>query len=152
MATHSSVVAWRILRTAEPHGLPSMASHRVGHDWSDAAAAVCYSISRRNTGFDLRTFTSFITSDKLFNLSKFISLNLGFLKKKTGIIMLFPSFIMRFKWDKLSLSYWDRESVWLRISHKTRCNYLVICTENNCYKGSEKKPQRFTIEWLTGKV
>ena len=32
MATHSSVVAWRIPGTAEPGGLPSMGSHRVGHD------------------------------------------------------------------------------------------------------------------------
>ena len=39
MATHSSVLAWRIPRTGEPGGLPSMGSHRVGHDWSDLAAA-----------------------------------------------------------------------------------------------------------------
>ena len=39
MATHSSVLAWRLLGTAEPGGLPSMGSHRVGHDWSDLAAA-----------------------------------------------------------------------------------------------------------------
>ena len=32
MATHSSVLAWRIPGTAEPGGLPSMGSHRVGHD------------------------------------------------------------------------------------------------------------------------
>ena len=32
MATHSSVVAWRIPGTGEPGGLPSMGSHRVGHD------------------------------------------------------------------------------------------------------------------------
>ena len=32
MATHSSVLAWRISGTAEPDGLPSMGSHRVGHD------------------------------------------------------------------------------------------------------------------------
>ena len=44
MATHSSVLAWRIPGTEEPGGLPSMVSHRVGHDWSDlaAAAAVAY--------------------------------------------------------------------------------------------------------------
>ena len=43
MATHSSVLAWRIPGTGEPGGLPSMESHRVGYDWSDlaAAAAVC---------------------------------------------------------------------------------------------------------------
>ena len=39
MATHSSILAWRILGTGEPGGLPSMGSHRVGHDWSDLAAA-----------------------------------------------------------------------------------------------------------------
>ena len=38
-ATHSSVLAWRIPGTAEPGGLPSMGSHRVGHYWSDLAAA-----------------------------------------------------------------------------------------------------------------
>ena len=35
MATHSSVLAWRIPGIGEPGGLPSMGSHRVGHDWSD---------------------------------------------------------------------------------------------------------------------
>ena len=32
MATHSTVLAWKIPGTGEPHGLPSMGSHRVGHD------------------------------------------------------------------------------------------------------------------------
>ena len=35
MATHSSVLAWRIPGTGEPGGLSSLGSHRVGHDWSD---------------------------------------------------------------------------------------------------------------------
>ena len=39
MAAHSSVLAWRIPGTGEPGGLPSMGSHRVGHDWSNLAAA-----------------------------------------------------------------------------------------------------------------
>ena len=39
MATHSSVLAWRIPGTGEPGGLPSMGSHRVGHDSGDLAAA-----------------------------------------------------------------------------------------------------------------
>ena len=39
MATHSSVLAWRMPGTGEPDGLPSMGSHRVRHDWSDLAAA-----------------------------------------------------------------------------------------------------------------
>ena len=39
MATSSSVLAWRIPGMGEPDGLPSMGSHRVGHDRSDLAAA-----------------------------------------------------------------------------------------------------------------
>ena len=42
MATQSSILAWRIPGAAEPGGLPSMASHRVRHDWSDLAAAAVY--------------------------------------------------------------------------------------------------------------
>ena len=38
MATHSSILAWRIPGTEEPSGLPSVGSHRVGHNWSDLAA------------------------------------------------------------------------------------------------------------------
>ena len=39
MATHSSVLAWRIPGMGEPGGLPSMGSHRVGHNWSDLAVS-----------------------------------------------------------------------------------------------------------------
>ena len=39
MATHFSVLAWRIPGTGEPGGLPSMGSHRVGHDWSDSSSS-----------------------------------------------------------------------------------------------------------------
>ena len=38
MATHSSVLAWRVPGTGEPGGLPSMGSHRVGHDWNDSSS------------------------------------------------------------------------------------------------------------------
>ena len=56
METHSSVLAWRIPVMAEPGGLPSKGSHRVGHDWSDLAAAaaaaagdhcMCWAMRRR---------------------------------------------------------------------------------------------------------
>ena len=42
MATHSSVLAWRIPGTVEPGGLPSMGSHRVGPDLSDLATAAAF--------------------------------------------------------------------------------------------------------------
>ena len=45
MATHSSVLAWRIWGMGEPGGLPSTGSHRVGHNWSDLAA---YSLKQQN--------------------------------------------------------------------------------------------------------
>ena len=48
MATHSSVLAWRILGTGEPGGLPSVGSHRVGHDCSNLVAAAAAA-----AGFDL---------------------------------------------------------------------------------------------------
>ena len=50
MATHSSILALRIPGMGEPGGLPSMESHRVGHDWSDlAAAAAVYTMEKAMT-------------------------------------------------------------------------------------------------------
>ena len=46
MATHSGVLAWRIPGTGEPGGLPSMGSHRVGHDRSDLAVAAASCLGR----------------------------------------------------------------------------------------------------------
>ena len=46
MATHSSVLAWRIPGTGEPGRLLSMGLHRVGHNWSDLAVAAAISFSR----------------------------------------------------------------------------------------------------------
>ena len=56
MATQSSVLAWRIPGMVEPGGLPSMGSHRVGHDWSDLAVAGILMEGRR------------VLSDLLFNM------------------------------------------------------------------------------------
>ena len=64
-ATHSSVLAWRIPGKAEPGGLPSMGSHRVGHDWSNlaAAAAVLKGEALRPTGH-FGNFQSFSCSQR----------------------------------------------------------------------------------------
>ena len=51
IATHSSVLAWRIPGTGEPHGLPSMGSHRVRHEWSDLAAAAEL-LGRESAGYE----------------------------------------------------------------------------------------------------
>ena len=50
MATHSSVLAWRTPGMWEPGGLPSMGSHRVGHDRSDLAAAAASNGHRTGKG------------------------------------------------------------------------------------------------------
>ena len=47
MATHSSVLAWRIPGTAEPGGLLSMGSHRVGHDWATSLSLFTFMHWRR---------------------------------------------------------------------------------------------------------
>ena len=68
MATHSSVLAWRIPGVGEPGGLPSMGSHRVGHDWIDLAVAA----SCRSPGIRVPIFWVFlpfkaqISSHKVF--------------------------------------------------------------------------------------
>ena len=68
MATHSSVLAWRIPGMGESGGLLAMGSHRVGHDWSDLAAVAaaagllaCYPLT------SLLLITKFVY---LFNLIK----------------------------------------------------------------------------------
>ena len=71
MATHSSVLAWRIPGTGDPGGLPSMGSHRVGHDWNDlaaaaAAAAAMLSMGSHRVGYDwsnLAAAAAAMTSD-----------------------------------------------------------------------------------------
>ena len=56
MATHSSVLAWRIPGTGKPGGLPSMGSHWVRHNWSDLAAAAAWSSRRYFSGISLQKF------------------------------------------------------------------------------------------------
>ena len=58
MATHSSVLAWRIPGTGEPGGLPSMESHRVRHDWSDLAAAAAARQAQHLALYRLKTLDS----------------------------------------------------------------------------------------------
>ena len=51
MATHPSVLVWRIPGTGEPGGLPSMGLHRVRHDWRDLAAAAAEIVYHFNNGY-----------------------------------------------------------------------------------------------------
>ena len=64
MATHSSVLAWKIPWMEEPGGLQSMGSHRVGHDWSDLAAAAAS--TQRGQVFTSRV-SGWLIYEKCFN-------------------------------------------------------------------------------------
>ena len=56
MATHSSVLAWRIPGAGEPGGLQSMGSHRVGHYWRDLAAASDHRKKQENSKCDVQNW------------------------------------------------------------------------------------------------
>ena len=71
MAAHSTVLAWRIPGMEEPGGLPSMGSYRVGHDWSNLAAAAVNVMTssldyKLHEGRDLICFWSPFTSRSVF--------------------------------------------------------------------------------------
>ena len=66
MATHSSVLAWRIPGTGEPRGLPSMGSHRVRHNWNDLAAAAAATNDLMNKYLKVSFY--FIDSIELMNV------------------------------------------------------------------------------------
>ena len=63
MATHSSILAWRIPGMREPGGLSSMESHRVGHDWSDIVAAAAIYSNRDTNIFDYHPILSSVHMD-----------------------------------------------------------------------------------------
>ena len=68
MATHSSVLAWRIPGTGEPGGLPSVGSHSVGHNWGDLAVAVATTLITEVILFSLKSLKriNFTLSVKCF--------------------------------------------------------------------------------------
>ena len=61
-------IAWRIPGTVEPGGLPSMGSHRIGHDWSNLAAAAAAEYIMRNAGLDNTQAGIKIAGRKINNL------------------------------------------------------------------------------------
>ena len=67
MATHSSVLAWRIPGMGEPGGLPSVGSHRGGHDRSDLAAAAADKYKSHTSVSSFSVFTVKSPSDLLYH-------------------------------------------------------------------------------------
>ena len=56
MATHSSILAWRIPGMAEPGRLPSVGSYRVGHDWSNLTAVAAAAVIAKGEGVGVNRY------------------------------------------------------------------------------------------------
>ena len=98
MATHSSVLAWRIPGTEKPGRLQSMGSHRVGHDWSDLAAAAVlkgipsWKFSANSTLFTvLSCFSCVQLCATLWTVACQAPLSMGFYGQKYWSGLPFPS-------------------------------------------------------------
>ena len=94
MATHSSVLAWRIPGMGEPRGLPSMGLHRVGHDWSDLAAAAevpipCLGLSKYKehhlAGFDILIIVTILRIETLEKNVRIFLANMRILRYKSPL-------------------------------------------------------------------
>ena len=108
IATHSSVLAWRIPGTGEPGGLLSMGSHRVGHDWSDLAAAVAACCLLEITASLLSAYKPpkriIHFSKLLLRTSKFSSLQFGALPSLPSFYLYHQTFWVM-HWFSYSISF-----------------------------------------------
>ena len=103
MAPHSSTLAWRIPGTEEPSGLPSMGSHRVGHNWSDLAVAAAAAF--------LNTFVHFFTQQTLSHPSASVTHYAYLFSCSTPLklfMRLLPPRAKIFKYRKISSLCWSR--------------------------------------------
>ena len=97
MATHSSVLAWRLSETGEPGGLPSVGSHRVWHDWSDLAAAAAAALFRHAR----------LTTDYFWNSTSSIEQSFGLYGRGRG-------------WDDLGEWHWNMYNIIYEMNHQSR--------------------------------
>ena len=116
MATHSSILAWRIPGMEEPGGLPSMGSHRVGHDWSNLAAAAAAAAARdwekflqiTVSGRLRETYTSFDVLCKQTLVAQSVP------SKEQGVILLLPSCalisLLSFQWRNPWKAPWPKDT------------------------------------------
>ena len=103
MATHSSVLAWRIPGTGEPGGLPSMGSHRVRHDWSDlAASSSSRSSTRRSNTLTTQKSSFFNTNTVLLKLKKHITFQCFYINNQASLFCLFNKGASNLKVIKLA--------------------------------------------------
>ena len=110
MATHSNILAWRIPGMEEPGGLLSMGSQRVGHDWSNLAAAAVH-ICQFQSPISLalifpsgnHKFCFLHLWLYLWFVNKFICTFLRFHMQVISSICLSLSYLLRTAWSSLGL-------------------------------------------------
>ena len=145
MATHSSVLAWRIPGTGEPGGLLSMGSHRVRHDWSDLAVAAACALSMLALYFITTistTIQNFVFTILFINLCmpnqiyylififfikkilctvfwSLLSLNIVILSLSLSSVAAVPPFL------PYELFYWWRLSPFFTIKNRITTDFLV---------------------------
>ena len=128
MATHSSVLAWRIPGTGEPGGLPSMGSHRVGHDWSDLAAAA------------VAGFIHLISGQTKFRMIKFFAWNHVSSKNRRWIWL-----ISIWLW----IHYWSSDQTRESTAEELICSFLLLQCQILVY--NQKRPWCWEILKAGGK-
>ena len=102
MATHSSVLAWRVPGMGEPGGLPSMGPHRVGHVWGDLAAVVVnyYLLKYFLMAFLFVFFfwysydSNFVSFNIVTNVSEVVLISFNYFFLFSSLLRLFPPFYL----------------------------------------------------------
>ena len=119
MATHSSILAWRIPKTGEPGGLPSMGLRRVRHDSSDLTAAAAAACSPRNlcpSFFPLQQLQYLQKKKKVWN-TILIDYSLRTIKHIQGLASL-PSYsfekvkFLSHSHCKAGIAFWISNDLW----------------------------------------
>ena len=147
MATHSSVLAWRIPGTAEPGGLPSLGSHRVGHDWSDLATAAAAAVILRQSWLTFATVSrgriigqgSLLFAMMLNNISRAWPYFNILMQRKISL----PSIILQ---SQSFVGIWGH--LWYVLKKKKNSNFKVI----NCCPTHQDLWQSLGLPWLISEV
>ena len=126
MATHSSILPWKILRTEEPGELQSMGSQRVRHNWvTNTHTHIYYNVS------------SIVPEKKKTNINTLITLK-TFLKIRVSNIFLFFIHLSNV-YQTVTKHYYNRSSLGLKID-----NYGKLTTVQRIHEESSKKPGHYS--------
>ena len=108
MATHSSVLVWRIPGMGKPGGLPSMGSHRVGHDWSDIAAAAAFLLIKiiHSCVLPIASFWKFTLSSFMNDIFRVLNSRSTFQRCQSIVCWLLLFLWIVFLWSQYAFFFW----------------------------------------------